>query len=79
MPSTCIVTNAFVSQAEYQAQMLGLDKPPVTYVLHPISNMSPSELKSKAEASFSDARASIEMGPQQLPTWASGAAQGCSS
>jgi len=75
----CVVTDAFTGQAQYQAEILSLQQPPVAYVRHPVSNASPGELIGKAEESFEVVASSLRQGPQPMPAWAEKAGQGCSS
>jgi len=78
VPSAAIITDAFTSQAQYQADVLSFE-PPANFVPHPVSNMDATVLATHASSSFEAAKSTLEKGPQGVPTWAAEAAQGCST
>jgi len=75
-----MVSGAFKSQAQYQADMLNLSDVRVTFLRHPISDAAPAELVGKAEESFGFVVKAIETEfPLQMPAWIEDAPQGCST
>lgn len=77
--TACISTSAFLGQAEYQAQMLGVKEMTNVFVHHPVSNATPQEMESKAAESYDVALECLRKGASPPATWVRQAAQGCGS
>jgi len=80
LPSVCLVSSAFVHQAQYQANMLNLPDVRVSFLRHPISDATSADLVNKTEECYDSVVQAISVdSPLQLPAWLEAAPQGCSS
>lgn len=52
LPTVAVASDAFIPQAKFQAEKLGMEDMVVVFVRHPISNCTKAEIEEKADEVF---------------------------